>query len=116
LASIYDPGGELGSDTNAWRTGGEIAALPLKGVIDLAAEKARLEKELAKVASDARIDGKLGNADFIARAPEEVDREKREEALARRAKILEALERLKSVREPSSRGAGFKSLSRHRSN
>jgi valyl-tRNA synthetase len=80
---------------------GDIAALPLKGVIDLAAEKARLEKELAKVDADiARVDAKLGNADFIARAREEVvegEREKREEALARRAKILEALERLKSV-------------------
>jgi valyl-tRNA synthetase len=80
---------------------GDIAALPLKGVIDLAAEKVRLEKELAKVDADvARVDAKLGNADFIARAPEEVvegEREKRDEALARRAKILEALERLKSV-------------------
>ena len=80
---------------------GDIAALPLKGVIDLAAEKTRLEKELAKVDADiARVDAKLGNADFIARAREEVvegEREKREEALARRAKILEALERLKSV-------------------
>ena len=80
---------------------GDIAALPLKGVIDLGAEKARLEKELAKVDADiARVDAKLGNADFIARAREEVvegEREKREEALARRAKVLEALERLKSV-------------------
>jgi len=45
----------------------------------------------------ARIDGKLGNADFLRRAPEEVvegEREKREEAAARRAKIKEALERL----------------------
>jgi valyl-tRNA synthetase len=80
---------------------GDIAALPLKGVIDLDAEKSRLEKELTKVASDiARVDAKLGNADFIARAPEEVvegEREKREEAVARRGKINEALERLKSV-------------------
>jgi valyl-tRNA synthetase len=80
---------------------GDIAALPLKGVIDLAAEKTRLEKELAKVDSDlARVNSKLGNAAFVARAQEEVveaEREKREEALARRAKILEALERLKSV-------------------
>ncbi len=63
---------------------GEIAALPLKGVIDLAAEKARLEKELAKVVADiARVDAKLGNPEFVARAPEEVveaEREKREEA------------------------------------
>ncbi len=80
---------------------GETVALPLKGVIDLAAEKARLEKEKAKADADiARIDAKLGNPDFIARAPEEVveaDREKREEAAARRAKIIEALERLKQV-------------------
>ena len=80
---------------------GEIAALPLKGVIDIGAEKSRLEKELTKVAADiARVDGKLGNADFVARAPEEVvegEREKRDEAVARQAKINEALERLKSV-------------------
>jgi valyl-tRNA synthetase len=80
---------------------GEVAALPLKGVIDLAAEKSRLEKEVAKADADIkRVDAKLGNADFMARAPEEVveeQRERREEAEARRAKILEALERLKSA-------------------
>jgi valyl-tRNA synthetase len=80
---------------------GEVVALPLEGVIDFAAEKARLERERARVNADiARIDGKLGNADFIARAPEEVvegEREKREEAQARRAKIQEALERLKGA-------------------
>jgi len=31
---------------------GEVAALPLKGVIDLAAEKTRLDKELAKAEAD----------------------------------------------------------------
>jgi valyl-tRNA synthetase len=80
---------------------GEVVALPLAGVVDIAAERARLQKEMGKVASDiARIDGKLGNADFIARAPEEVvegEREKRELAEGRRAKILEALERLEGV-------------------
>jgi valyl-tRNA synthetase len=80
---------------------GEVAALPLKGVIDFAAEKARLEKEMARVTSDiARIDAKLGNADFVARAPEDVvegEREKREEAEARRLKIDEALARLKGA-------------------
>ena len=80
---------------------GEVAALPLKGVIDFAAEKARLEKEMAWVNSDiARIDAKLANANFVARAPEEVvegEREKRDEAEQRRAKIIEALERLKSA-------------------
>ena len=80
---------------------GEIAAMPLKGVVDLAAERARLEKELKKVADDIdRVDKKLQNADFMARAPEEVvdeQREKRAEAEDRRAKINEALERLKGT-------------------
>ena len=55
----------------------------------------------AKVEPDIkRADAKLGNADFIARAPEEVvegEREKREEAQARRQKIVEALERLRGA-------------------
>jgi valyl-tRNA synthetase len=80
---------------------GEVAALPLKGVIDLAAERARLTKEMQKADADiARVDAKLGNANFVARAPEEVveeEKEKREEALARKAKIAEALERLKGA-------------------
>jgi len=38
---------------------GEVAALPLTGVIDFAAEKVRLQKDLARVNSDiARIDAK----------------------------------------------------------
>ena len=79
---------------------GEIVALPLAGVIDIAAERARLAKEMAKADADiARVDAKLGNPNFVARAPEEVveeEKEKREEALARKAKIAEALERLKA--------------------
>ncbi len=79
----------------------EVVALPLKGVIDFAAENARLKKEMARASSDiARIDAKLANPDFIARAPEEVvegEREKREDAELRCAKIREALERLERV-------------------
>jgi valyl-tRNA synthetase len=78
---------------------GEVAALPLKGVIDFSAEKARLDKELAKAEGDIkRVDAKLSNEKFVANAPEEVveeEKEKREAAVARKAKILEALERLK---------------------
>jgi valyl-tRNA synthetase len=80
---------------------GETAALPLKGVIDIAAERARLGKEMQKADADiARVDAKLNNPNFMARAPEEVveeEKEKREEAVARKAKIAEALERLKGA-------------------
>jgi valyl-tRNA synthetase len=80
---------------------GEVVALPLKGVIDLSAEKARLDKELAKADVDIkRVDAKLANEKFLANAPEEIveeEKEKREAAVARKTKILEALERLKSA-------------------
>jgi len=80
---------------------GEVAALPLKGVIDLAAERGRLTKEMQKADADiARVDAKLGNPKFMERAPEDVveeEKEKREEALARKAKIAEALDRLKGA-------------------
>jgi valyl-tRNA synthetase len=77
---------------------GEAACLPLKGVIDFAAERARLDKEMKKAESDIqRVDSKLNNPKFVANADEEVvegEREKREEAVGRRQKIVEALERL----------------------
>jgi valyl-tRNA synthetase len=80
---------------------GEAAALPLKGLIDFSAEKARLDKELAKADADIkRVDAKLGNEKFVANAPDEIveeEKEKREAAVARKAKILEALERLKNA-------------------
>jgi valyl-tRNA synthetase len=79
----------------------EVAAVPLQGIIDLTVERTRLAKEMAKCDADiARVDQKLGNADFLKRAPEEVvegEREKREEAQARKAKLTEALERLQGA-------------------
>src|SRR5437763_14963642 len=48
---------------------GEVAALPLKGVIDLSAERTRLDKEIAKADADIkRVDAKLGNEKFVANA------------------------------------------------
>jgi valyl-tRNA synthetase len=77
---------------------GSVAALPLEGIVDLAAEVARLKKEAAKaVAEIAKIEAKLGNADFLARAPDEVvdeQRERRDAEAARLEKITEALTRL----------------------
>ncbi|HVV42224.1 MAG TPA: valine--tRNA ligase [Nitrobacter sp.] len=80
---------------------GEVAALPLKGVIDLAAERARLDKEIAKADADIeRVDAKLANEKFVANAPEEIveeEKEKREAAMARKAKLIEAQARLKAA-------------------
>ena len=80
---------------------GATLALPVAAFIDLAAERARLSKEIATLASDVeRTAKKLGNADFVARAPEEVVEENRErlaEAQAAKAKLEAALQRLSSV-------------------
>jgi len=77
---------------------GSVAALPLEGIVDLAAEVARLKKEAAKAEGEiGKLDAKLGNADFVARAPEEVvdeQRERREAEAARLVKLREALGRL----------------------
>ncbi len=73
-------------------------ALPVTDVIDLKAEGARLQKEIKKLADEiAKIDAKLGNAAFVARAPEEVveeQRERRSQAERTRARLSTALERL----------------------
>ncbi|HLH10744.1 MAG TPA: valine--tRNA ligase, partial [Methylovirgula sp.] len=77
---------------------GTLAALPLEGFIDFAAEKARLQKEIEKLAAEAKkIEAKLANEDFVRRAPEEVVEENRErlaEANARGEKLALALQRL----------------------
>ncbi len=76
------------------------AALPLGDVIDFAKERLRLEKELTRTESEiARFDAKLGNADFVARAPQDVideQKEKRAEAEATVKRLREAVGRLGS--------------------
>jgi valyl-tRNA synthetase len=78
--------------------GEATVSMPLAGIIDLDAERARLGKEVDKVSKEiAKIEGKLGNAQFIAKAKEEVVEEQRErlsEAMALRAKFQAALGRL----------------------
>jgi len=73
-------------------------ALPVAEVIDLAAERARLQKEIGRLAGEvAKIDAKLGNPQFTARAPQEVveeQRERRDEASAARERLGAALARL----------------------
>jgi len=78
--------------------GESTAAIPLGDVIDFAKERVRLEKELKKAQEEiARFDAKLNNADFVARAPEEVideQKEKRADAAAMAQRLKEAVSRL----------------------
>ncbi|RAK61387.1 valine--tRNA ligase [Phenylobacterium hankyongense] len=80
---------------------GATLALPVAEFIDLTAERARLSKEVATLASDIdRTAKKLANADFVARAPDEVVEENRErlaEAETAKAKLESALARLGAV-------------------
>jgi valyl-tRNA synthetase len=80
---------------------GAAFALPVAEFIDLAAERARLVKEIAARGADIeRARRKLGNADFIARAPVEVVEENRErlaESEAAKVKLEGALARLEAL-------------------
>ncbi len=72
--------------------------LPLGKLIDLTAEKSRLEKAIAKAEGEvARIDGKLSNEKFVANANPEVveaERERHEELTSQIASLRTALARV----------------------
>jgi valyl-tRNA synthetase len=81
---------------------GEVAALPLEGVVDLAAEEARLRKEVQKIdAMWPRSTPSSATPISFARAPRRWSRSSASaglEALERNRKILDALARLESAR------------------
>ncbi len=78
--------------------GEATVGLPLGDVIDFVKERQRLEKDLKKAVDEvARFDAKLGNEQFVAKAPEDVlteQREKRAEAAALVQRLEEAVKRL----------------------
>ena len=81
--------------------GEATVCLPLGSLIDLKAEAARLQKELAKVTEEiARLHKKLGNEKFVANAPEEVvaaEREKLAEYTESQSRLATALERVRDA-------------------
>lgn len=101
LASIAPLSGEMPRGAVQIVIGTTTVVLPLAGVVDVAKEKARLEKDDSKLAGETiKIEKKLNNADFVAKAPEEVVEENRERLnalAAQRAKIREALARLEAL-------------------
>ncbi|MBC2835714.1 valine--tRNA ligase [Paragemmobacter straminiformis] len=80
---------------------GATFAIPLDGVIDIAEEKARLQKTLDKLAKEiGGLKGRLNNPAFAASAPEEVVDEARSNLEAREdeaAKLNAALKRLAEI-------------------
>ena len=93
--------GEAPGGSVPFVSGEATAALAIADFIDLAAERARLTKEIAVQIGDIeRVNRKLGNPDFLAKAKEEVieeNREKLAEAESSKAKLEAALARLASV-------------------
>ena len=75
--------------------------LPLKGLIDVEAETARLNKELAGLQKEMkRVSGKLQNQGFLAKAPKEVvekEQAKADEFAAKIKAIEERLAYLKTI-------------------
>ncbi|MEE9543162.1 MAG: valine--tRNA ligase [Thermodesulfobacteriota bacterium] len=71
-----------------------------EGLIDLVAEREKLNKELKSVVADFDlISGKLANKNFVDRAPKEVvekDRARLTELIEKRAKIEDALKRVQA--------------------
>ncbi|GAA4871746.1 valine--tRNA ligase [Ferrimonas pelagia] len=81
---------------------GEMELLiPMAGLIDVDAEFARIDKQIAKLAQDAeRVEKKLGNQGFLAKAPEAVvakEQAKLDGAKRDIAKLEEQKEQLKAL-------------------
>ena len=71
--------------------------VPMAGLIDVDTEKARLNKEIDKAEKDfARINGKLSNASFVAKAPEAV-------VSAEKAKAVELEQKVASLKDQISK-------------
>ncbi len=81
--------------------GETTVCLPLAGIIDAAAERRRLEKEIAAATSDlAKMDAKLSNPAFMAKAKEDAvgeARERKAELVQQIGKLAAALKRVEAA-------------------
>jgi valyl-tRNA synthetase len=101
-------------DTLQWQPEGQEAPLaatalvgdmtllvPLKGLVDVQAEVARLDKEVGKLTQEiTRISTKLGNEAFTAKAPADViakEQEKLDAARQAHAQLLQQQERIRNL-------------------
>ncbi len=89
---LIDPDAIRPAQALAAVAGGEVEVyLPLEGVVDVAAERDRLQKELDRVEKDLeRAEGKLARRGFVEQAPETVvarERARQADLAARREKL-----------------------------
>ena len=74
--------------------------VPLAGLIDVEAERARLGKEVARCESDLqKLTGKLSNEAFVSKAPAEVVEKERQRAKDLEASLTTLAEQLQQLAE-----------------
>jgi valyl-tRNA synthetase len=75
--------------------------IDLEGIIDVFQERARLEKEIAKLNKEmSSVSNKLSNEDFLSKAPPQIIskvRNQHEEFLEKQQKLTTTLERIKAI-------------------
>ncbi len=86
---------------NALALVGDLKVMvPLAGLIDVGAERTRLQKEVDRLKKDlSRIEDKLGNESFIAKAPADVVSKERQKAEGARAALAVLAEQLDGLQE-----------------
>ncbi|MGP1584940.1 MAG: valine--tRNA ligase, partial [Schwartzia sp. (in: firmicutes)] len=94
--TILPTGAEKPTNAMTAVAGGVEIYLPLKGLIDVEKETARLAKERDGLVNEiARTEGKLANEKFVAKAPAEVVAKEREKLSAAKEKKRVVEERLR---------------------
>jgi valyl-tRNA synthetase len=88
LLRLDEPGEGFTATAGLTTSGGVVVELDLSGAIDVAAERARLTKDLAAARKERDVNAaKLGNAAFLAKAPEAIVAKHRDRLAAAEADL-----------------------------
>jgi len=98
LARLEPPADTFAATASLGITGGVTVELDLSGTLDVAAETARLGRDLAAAQNEkAQTEARLANAEFLAKAPEAVVAKIRERAAAADADIARISAQLEAL-------------------